>query len=119
MDQLRAGRAGPFEQHERAVDVRLDELRGAEDRAVDMGLGGEVHDRFTALGGHCHGVGVRDVALEQLDVGSVEIPGIARVRELVEDDDLVAGGNEALDEVAADEAAAAGHEYAHSADSTD
>ena len=50
VDEPAARLPRPLEQHVRAVDVRLDELGGAEDRAVDVRLGGEVDDRLAALG---------------------------------------------------------------------
>ena len=42
-------RARLLEQHVGAVDVGLDEVAGLLDRAVDVGLGGEVDDRVAAL----------------------------------------------------------------------
>jgi hypothetical protein len=42
-----------------------------------------------------------------------EVGRIARVGQLVEDDDVLAGCDEALREVRADEAGAAGDEHAH------
>ena len=54
------------EQHLRARDVRLDELGRAEDRAVDVRLGGEVDDRVAAGGGLRDGLRVADVADDEL-----------------------------------------------------
>jgi hypothetical protein len=45
-----------------------------------------------------------------------EVVTVARIGELVEDDDVVAGGDEPLDEVASDEPATACYEDAHAAD---
>src|SRR5207244_954609 len=50
----------------------------------------------------------------ELAVASVEVLTVPGVRQLVEDDDLVAAGREPLDEVRADEAGTAGYEDAHS-----
>ena len=85
----------------------------AEDRPVDVGLGGEVDDGLTAAAGSRDRGGVGDVPRDDLDVDPVEVPRIPGVRQLVEHDDLVTRCDEALDEVAADEAAAAGDEEAH------
>ena len=77
-----------------------------------MRLGGEVDDRVAARGGGLDRLARDDVPLDRLaDAG--EIVPLGRVRQLVEDDDLVPCGKEPLDEVAADEAAAAGDEHAH------
>jgi len=40
-----------LEQRLHARDVRLDDLARTKDRAVDVGLGGEVDDRVAARGG--------------------------------------------------------------------
>ena len=59
-------------------------------------------------------LGIRDVALVELAVHALEVrPVVRRVRELVEHDDLVAGREQAPDEVGADEPAAAGDQHAH------
>ena len=58
-------------------------------------------------------LGIADVAFQELDVGALEICPVARVGQLVEDDDLVAGRGQALGEVRADEAGPAGDEHAH------
>ena len=101
------------EQHLRPEDVRDDELRRADDRAVDVRLGGEVDDRLAALRSLRHGLRVGDVALVELVLDAVEVGAVAGVGELVEDDHLVAGRREAVDEVRADEPGAAGDEHAH------
>ena len=113
LDEPDAGVAGETEQHVGAVDVGLDELGGAEDRAVDVRLGGEVDDRLYAGGGLGHGFGIADVALEELDVGALEVGAVPRVGQLVEDDDVIAGCGQTLREMRADEAGAAGDEHAH------
>ena len=57
-------------------------------------------------------VGVGDVALVELVLDALEVGAVAGVGQLVEDDDLVAGGGEPPDEVRADEPGAAGDEDA-------
>src|SRR6266566_2852176 len=96
-----------------AQDIRLDELSGAEDRAVDMGLCREVEDRLTARGYPCKHVAVGDGPLNELDVGAIEVRPIARVGELVEHDNLVASGGQAFSAVRADEPGSAGNENTH------
>ena len=91
----------------------MDELLRAEDRAVDVGLGGEVDDRVAARGGALDGVGIGDVADDELVLDALEVRGIACVGELVEHDDVVALAARAADEVRADEAGATGDEHAH------
>jgi hypothetical protein len=54
----------------------------------------------------------RDVAAVTLDLGW-HVRGIARVRELVEDDDILACGDHPLDEVRADKARPASNKDAH------
>ena len=78
-----------------------------------MRLGGEVDDRLAAGGGLGDRVGIADVALEELDVGALEVGAIAGVGQLVEDDDVLARCGETLREMRADEAGAAGDEHAH------
>ena len=75
-----------------------------------MRLGGEVDDRITALPGALDRLRVGDVPDDELDARTVEVRGVPRVRQLVEDDDLVATCNEPLDEVRADEPGPAGDE---------
>ena len=78
-----------------------------------MGLSREVDRRPTALPGSLDGGGVSDVPTDHVDVDTLEVPWIPGVRHLVEHDDVVAGSDEALHEVASDEAAAAGDKNAH------
>ena len=54
LDEARAGAAHLLEQHLRAEELGPAEVRRAEDRAVDVGLGGEVDDRVAAVGGLGH-----------------------------------------------------------------
>ena len=101
------------EQHLRAEHVGEDELGRAEDRAVDVRLGGEVDDRLAALRRARDRVRVGDVALVELVLDAFEVRAVARVGQLVEDDDVVAARGEATDEVRADEPGAAGDENPH------
>ena len=104
LDVARAVRARPLEQGHRPEHVGVHELLRAEDRAVDVGLGGEVDDRVAAVSRPRDGFGVGDVADDELCAGAVEIGGVPRVGQLVEDDDLVTACDEPLHEVRADEA---------------
>ena len=101
------------EQDVGAENVGLDEFGGAEDRAVDVSLGREVENRCAALGRAADGIAVGDVALDELDVRPFEIRSIARVGELVENDDLVSTGCESLRAVGADEAGSACDQDSH------
>ena len=71
-----------------------------------MRLGGEVDDRVAAVRGARDCVRLRDVALVELDVCR-QVRAVAGVRELVEDDDVLAGPQQSLHEVRADETRAA------------
>ena len=113
LDEPRAARLRPLEQDVRAEHVRANERRALEDRAVDVRLGGEVHDRLGALPRRGDGVGIRDVPLDELVLDALEVGRVPGVGELVEDDDLVPRGDEPPHEVAADEAAPTGDENAH------
>ena len=92
------------EQHLRPEHVGEDELGRAEDRPVDVRLGGEVDDRVDAVGGARDRVGVGDVALVELVLDALEVRAVAGVRQLVEDGDLVARRGEPAHELGADEA---------------
>ena len=59
-------RARRLEEDEGAEDVGLDELARRLDRAVDVGLGGEVDEGVAALDRLGDDVGVRDVAHDEL-----------------------------------------------------
>ena len=106
------------EQHLGAEHVGEDELGGAEDRPVDVGLGREVDDRLAAGGRGGDRVGVGDVALVELVLDAFEVRPVARVRQLVEDDDGIAGGRQAAREGRADEARSACDENAHAGQAT-
>ena len=106
-------RPRPLEQAHRSEHVRVDELLRAEDRAVDVGLGGEVDDRVAAGSGARDRVRIGDVALDELVLDAFEVRRVAGVRELVEDDDVGAALREPPHEVRADEPGATGDEHAH------
>lgn len=100
-----------------ALDVGLEERGRVGDGVVVVGLGGVVD----------HGVGLGDQAVDQGGVADVahdeldavrgqprDVLGVARVGQLVEDGDVDAGvlARDVVDEVGADEAAAAGDDDA-------
>ena len=105
--------ASPAQENVCAEHVGFDELGAAEDRAIDMRLGGEVHDGIAACSGVADGDRVGDIALVELVGDTLEVGAVARVRELVEDDDIVPALDEQLHEVRADEPRAAGDEDPH------
>src|SRR6185295_6347356 len=100
-----------------------DEVGGAEDGAVDVALGGEVHHRVHARHGGGDLGGVADVALDDPQPRGVEHRGEVGQRpgvgQQVQHDDLAVGerrvdaGQGSADEVGADETGAAGDQYAH------
>ena len=105
--------AGGVEQGAGADHVGAGEGVLVVDRAVDVGLGGEVDDRVDALHRLADDLRVLDRALDQLDaLGQVLRP--AGVGELVEHDDLVLGAGDA-DVGGADESGGAGDEQLHAA----
>ena len=72
---------------------------GRRDRAVDVALGGEVHDGVVAVHRGEHGVAVGDVALHERVAGVVvevaQVVEVAGVGERVEDRDRVVGASRA------------------------
>jgi len=114
--------AALVEQHLGAGDVGAHEGGGVDDAAVDVALGGEVHDHVGAvLGEHrVHRGRFGDVrphervALVLLDVGQVlEVAGVGQCVDV--DDLVVAAEQQHAHEVRADEAGTAGDEdLAHS-----
>src|SRR5688572_15172284 len=105
-----------FEQDERALDVGLDEIARRHDRAVDVGLRGEMHDvvgRFDQRPGHRR---IADVAVHERVAGVVhhvvQVFAAPRVGQLVEIGDVPVGmGPQRIaHEIAADESGAAGYE---------
>jgi hypothetical protein len=103
-----------LEQHLGAAELGAAEVLGGEDRAVDVRLRGEVDDRVAPPGGALDVGRLGDVAVDELEVLR-QVRAVAGVRQLVEDDDLLARREQTLDEVRADEAGAAGDEDPHAA----
>ncbi len=109
-----------LEQMERAFDVGSHESGRPVDTAVDMALGGKVHDRARSVFGQkpIEQGPVADVAAHEA-VARVafersQIFQVAGVGECVEIDDRLVALREPVEhEVAADEAGAAGHEHGH------
>ena len=94
--------------------MRLDERVGLGDRAVDVRLGGEVHDRVGAVDRLGDRRRVLDPRVDEDDVQALEVLATSGVGELVEHDDLVAVVAQAqAHEVRADEAGAAADEQLH------
>ena len=113
-----AGGARRFEQHVGPVDVGLDELSRGLDRAVDVGLGGEVDDRLAALDRGLDRLGVGDVGddqLEPLGVEPLEVLLAPGVGELVEhpDPELGMGLEPVADVGGADEPGPPGDQHVH------
>ena len=79
----------------RAEHVGRDELPGGGDRAVHVGLRGEVHDSPAPVRGPGRGHRVGNVAVDELVRNTLEVRAIARVGQLVQHDDFVARGCEA------------------------
>jgi hypothetical protein len=105
-----------LEQREGADDVGLHERARAGDRAIDVGLGGEVHDGVDAVLGQ-HPIdqrAVADVAVDERAPRRVrqvaQVLAAAGVGQRVEHHQrgLGARGLQLTDEVGADEAGAAG-----------
>ena len=78
-------------------DVGAQERRGVADRAVDMALGGEVHDRVEFSLGHQlhHQWPIGDIAVDEavarVRVDAGQVVGIAGVRQRIEVRDLDRG----------------------------
>ncbi|MCY1178869.1 hypothetical protein D9M73_192420 [compost metagenome] len=109
-----------FQQAEGADDVGFDEVFRAVDRAIDVGLGGEVDDGawLVLLEQTCDQLSVADVAVHE-DVALVALQAaqglqVACVGEFVEvDHGLVRAGQPVQDEVGADETCAACYQNSH------
>ena len=101
-----------------AVAVGVHELVGADDRAVDVALGREVHDDVVPCHRLFDGRPVGDVTLHEAITGIVldgaqigEVAGIGQG--VVHGDRVVGRGEDVLDVVGADEPGAAGDEQPH------
>jgi hypothetical protein len=97
----------------RSEDVRVDEARGVENRAIDMRLRGEVDDCVAAFDGAPDHGRIADVAVKEAVLDPLEPSTTAGVRELVEDDDLIPSGREAPYEMTTDKTAAASNQDPH------
>jgi hypothetical protein len=112
--------SGRFEQAEGAQHVGAHELARAVDAAVHMALGGEVDDGARPVFGQqlVQQDALADVALHEhmpaVAAQAVEVVQVAGVGERVEIDDGLGPADEpVVDEVAADEAGAAGDKEGH------
>ena len=110
-----------LQQGEGAHQVRLDERRGVQQRVVVVGLRGEVDDRIGPGHDAVDQIGVGDVALDngqarrQLGGNVGQGRAVARVGELVQDDDVDVRVvlEERMNEIRSDKAGAAGHDDLH------
>ena len=112
--------AGGFQQAVGADDIGLDKIRRAVDRTVDVGFGGQVHDRV-GLEAREHGADgglVDDIGLDELIAAVGRDAGqrfqIAGVGEFVQVEHFVLGVlNQVTDQSRTDKTGAAGNENAH------
>ena len=110
---------GRLKELEGSGDVGGDELARAVDRAVDVGFGGQVHDRLWLGGGEgpAHGLGIADIGLDEgearlaLQIG--EGGQITRVGELIDDRDGMSARDQKSGQIRPDEARAAGDQDSH------
>ena len=110
-----------LQQGEGTHQVGLNEGRGVEEGVVVMRLCGEVHDRVGAGDNAVNEVGVRDVALDDGQAsgklgGHIGQGGtVARVGELVQDDDVDVRMvlQQRVNEIRSNEAGTAGHNDLH------
>ena len=107
--------AGGVHHHVGAEAVGVDEVVGADDRPVDVALGGEVHDRVVPAHRVLEVLGVADVALHELVARVVvdvaqrrEVAGVGE--RVVDGDRVVGGGQHVAHVVRADEPGTAGDE---------
>ncbi len=112
-----AGVAGRVQQDGCTHHIGVDEVAGAQDRAVHVALGGEVHHHVHAGDGARDGGGVGDVGVHERvggvagDVG--DVGRVAGVGELVEVHHLGPTAQRHAHERGTDEAAAAGDQDPH------
>ena len=104
--------ADGLQQAEGALHVGAQEGLGVRDGVVVVALGGVVHDRVVARDEPIEQPGVADVADDELDAvrgQPGDVLGVAGVGQLIQDGDVHVGVvvDHVVDEVAADEAAAA------------
>ncbi len=111
------------EQRRGADDIRVDEIAGRIDRAIDVRFRGEIHHRIKRVffEKRLHPRLVRNVRVEEFVTLAVrigdarEVRGIARVRERIDirDERRPVMLQHVADEIAADKTAAAGNEKSH------
>ncbi len=113
--------AGGLQQLIGANDVGLDELGRAVDRAVDVGLGGQMHDgvRLKLQQRLADPLTIGDVGLEELIAWvvfhSYQRLQVAGIGQFVQVEHAVLGiENEVADQCGADEPGSTGNENAHS-----
>ena len=114
---------GAIEQDARADDVRVDEIKGVVDAAIDVRFGGEIDNGVKRVLGHerVHLVGMGDIGFEKFVALAMFLGDSVQVRQ-------ISGVGEHVDiahrrrlvmfqnipnKVAPDEATATGHQYAH------
>ena len=118
-DALGSGLARALEDAQRADDVDVGVVGRPRDRDPDIRLGGEMEDELGPPPGHqlCDRrrryVQVMDVERTAATLAGLGQVGQRAGGEVVDDVDLVALREEAVDQVRTDEARAAGHEGAH------
>ena len=110
------GLAARLKDGEGAYDVRLHEVPRLQNRPVHMGLRREMHDGIRLLHKSVDEAPVAHVPLHELNLLAVqEVPQVLlvpRIRELVEDDDVVPLPHRPPGEVRADESGSTGDEEA-------
>ena len=113
--------AHSLQQGEGAHQVGLNEGRGIEEGVVVMRLGGKVHNRVSVGDDTIDKVRISDVTLNDGQAGS-ELGGhvgqgcaVARVGELIQDDDIDVRMilQQRVNEIRSDEASTAGHNDLH------
>ena len=116
--------AGGFQQHLSAQDVRVDKRGRLEDRAVDVALCCEIHDRIDAGGGVRYPIAVGDVTFDKPEARARNEIGhvaeIAAVSEQIVDYDvpLASRLEHVSNEVRPDEPAASRDEQPHACSAT-
>ncbi len=123
-DLFDAVEAGGFEEVDGAFDIDALVEGGIGEAGPDAGAGGEVDDlvKLDAAEQFVHGGAVRDVAVKKLEgfgqgleFGEIALLefGVVEIVEVVQRPDGMAGVQQALANVRANEAGAAGHEEIH------
>ena len=114
---------GAIEQHARANDIGVDEILRRINAAIDVRLGGEVHNRIKGVLAHerIHLVGIGNIGLEKLVTFAVllrhsvevgEVAGVSQDIHVADQCRIVMLQNVA-NKVAPDESTATGYKDAH------